>query len=288
VKECLTLVAEYVDDIIVASDDKIYLQETVDPFKEKMPMTIMGDISFLLGMEIKRKKKYIFLTQTLYINRLAQKFAVKKTEKKMTLIKSGTTISAYDEASDKPTNQTEYGRVIGGSLYISTSTRPDISFAVGRMSKYLEKPSTKNMDVAKLVIQYLLNTDRVGLRFNGKDYVDISVPTLEWYRDADLGGPDLANKEILKCDCRSISGIVIQVNGNMITYASKTQTCVSKSSTESELYAGSAGITQTEFLIKIIYDIYNIGEIKIKMYNNNLNTIGIFRNRFFNSATRYI
>jgi hypothetical protein len=104
----------------------------------------------------------------------------------MTLIKYGTTISAYDEASDEPTNQTEYRSVIGGLLYISTSTRPDISFAVGRMSKYLEKPSTKHMDVAKLIIQYLLNTDRVGLRFNGKDYVNISIPILEFYTDADL------------------------------------------------------------------------------------------------------
>jgi Reverse transcriptase (RNA-dependent DNA polymerase) len=71
-KECLTLVAVYVDNIIVASDAKIFLQETVDGFKEKMSMTIMGDISFLLGMEIKRKENCIFLTQTLYINRLAE------------------------------------------------------------------------------------------------------------------------------------------------------------------------------------------------------------------------
>ncbi|GJT12261.1 reverse transcriptase domain-containing protein [Tanacetum coccineum] len=126
----------------------------------------------------------------------------------------------------KPVDQLEYSRAIGCLMYAMTSTRPDIAYAVGRLSRFTSNPSRQHWKAITRVFKYLRGTKDYGLSYVGYPSV------LEGYSDASW----INHVE----DSSSTSGWVFLLGGGAISWVSKKQTCITGSTMESKFVALAA------------------------------------------------
>ncbi|XP_057538096.1 secreted RxLR effector protein 161-like [Amaranthus tricolor] len=104
-------------------------------------------------------------------------------------------------------SQLEYSKVIGLSMYPMTRTRPDIAFAVGKLSRFTSNPSPLYWMAIRRVLRCLLRTKDYGIAYGGEP------PILEGYSDASW----ITNEE----DNSSTSGWVFVYGGGVISWSSK-------------------------------------------------------------------
>ena len=116
-----------------------------------------------------------------------------------------------------------YQRLVGKLIYLS-HTRPDIGFSVSMVSQFMNNPNEEHMEVVYRILRYLKVTPGKGLIFEKNQRRDI-----EAFSDADWAGSVQ--------DRRSTSGYYTYVWGNLVTWRSKKQSMVSKSSVEAEFRA---------------------------------------------------
>ncbi|GJU92431.1 zinc finger, CCHC-type containing protein [Tanacetum coccineum] len=131
-----------------------------------------------------------------------------------------------------------YGRIL---MYAMTSTRPDIAYAVGRLSRFTSNPSRQHWQAITRVFKYLKGTMNYGLSYMGYPSV------LEGYSDASW----INHVE----DSSSTSGWVFLLGGGAISWASKKQTCITGSTMESEFVALAAAGKEAEWLRNLIHEI---------------------------------
>nr|GEW63236.1 zinc finger, CCHC-type [Tanacetum cinerariifolium] len=171
----------------------------------KFSMKDMGEADVILGIEIKRENKGI---------------------------KSLCQIQHVD--------QLEYSRAIGCLMYAMTSTRPDIAYVVGRLSRFTSNPSRHHWDAITRVFKYLKGTINYGLSY-------IRYPlVLEGYSDASW----INHVE----DLSSTSGWLFLLEGGTILWASKKQTCITSSTMEFEFVALDVAGKEAEWLRNLIHE----------------------------------
>ncbi|GJU69899.1 zinc finger, CCHC-type containing protein [Tanacetum coccineum] len=142
---------------------------------------------------------------------------------------------------EKAVSQLEYSRVIGCLMYVMTCTRPDITFVVGKLSRYTSNPDTQHWQAIQRVLKYLKKTMDYRLTYIGYPLM------LEGYTDAS----QISNTE----DNSSTSGWVFLLCGGAISWASNKQTCITGSTMESEFVALAATGKEAEWLKNLLLEI---------------------------------
>ncbi|KAK9666907.1 hypothetical protein RND81_14G219900 [Saponaria officinalis] len=135
----------------------------------------MGEADVILGIKIKRENKGFSLTQSHYIENVLKKFNHGNCSPVSTLMDPSVKLMPN---KGEAISQLEYSQVIGCLMYAMTSTRPDIAFAVGKLSRYTSNPSLEHWVAVKRVLRYLKQTMDYGLNYVGFPSV------LEGYSDA--------------------------------------------------------------------------------------------------------
>ncbi|GJT51297.1 hypothetical protein Tco_0977454 [Tanacetum coccineum] len=138
-------------------------------------------------------------------------------------------------------SQLEYSRVIGCLMYAMTCTRPDIAFAVDKLSRYTSNSGTQYWQAIQRVLKYLKKTMNYRLTYTGYPLV------LKGYTDASW----ISNTE----ENSSTSGWVFLLGGGAISWASKKQTCITGSTMESEFVALAAAGKEAEWLKNLLLEI---------------------------------
>nr|GEV94668.1 zinc finger, CCHC-type [Tanacetum cinerariifolium] len=138
-------------------------------------------------------------------------------------------------------SQLEYSRVIGCLMYAMACTRPDIAFAMGKLSRYTSNPGTQHLQAIQRVLKYLKKTMDYRLVYSGYPSV------LEGYTDASW----ISNTK----DNSSTNGWVFLLGGGLISWASKKQTCITGSKMESEFMALAAASKEAEWLKNLLLEI---------------------------------
>ncbi|GJU02551.1 zinc finger, CCHC-type containing protein [Tanacetum coccineum] len=181
----------------------------------------------ILGIKIKRENKGIVITQSHYIEKILKKFNREDCSPVSTPMDP---VEKLKPNTGKPVDQLEYSRAIGCLMYAMTSTRPDIAYAVGRLSRFTSNPSRQHWKAITRVFKYLRGTKDYGLSYVGYPSV------LEGYSDASW----INHVE----DSSSTSGWVFLLGGGAISWASKKQTCITSSTMESEFVALAAAVAR--------------------------------------------
>ncbi|GJY80115.1 zinc finger, CCHC-type containing protein [Tanacetum coccineum] len=150
-------------------------------------------------------------------------------------------------------SQLEYSRVIGCLIYVTTCTRPDIGFAMGKLSRYTSNHGTQHWQAIHRVLKYLKKTMDYSLTYTGYPSV------LEGYIDARW----ISNTE----DNLYTSHWVFLLGGDVISWASNKQTCITSSTMESEFVALVAAVKEAEWLRNLI--------LKIPLWSKLIVTISI-------------
>ncbi|GKB66566.1 zinc finger, CCHC-type containing protein, partial [Tanacetum coccineum] len=141
----------------------------------RFSMKDIGEADVIVGIKIKRENKGIVITQSHYIEKILKKFNREDCSYVNTLMDP---VEKLKPNTWKPIDQLEYSRAIDCLMYAMTSTRPDIAYVVGRLSRCTSNPSRQHWKAIKRVFKYLRCTKDYGLSYVG--YTSV----LEGYSDA--------------------------------------------------------------------------------------------------------
>nr|GEX24028.1 zinc finger, CCHC-type [Tanacetum cinerariifolium] len=204
----------------------------------KFSMKDMGEADVILGIKIKRENKGIVITQSHYIEKILMKFNREDCSPVSTLMDL---VEKLKLNTGEPVDQLEYSRAIGCLMYAMTSTRPDIAYAVGRLSRFTSNPSRQHWKAITRIFKYLRGTKNYGLSYVGYPSV------LEGYLDASW----INHVE----DSSSTSEWVFLLGGGTISWAFKKQTCITGSTMESKFVTLAAASKEAEWLRNLIHEI---------------------------------
>lgn len=278
--EELTILAIFVDDGLVCSNRKESLQRIIEQLKNQFQIRIM-DADRFLGLEISRDrpKKELTVAQPQFILALLKKFRMENCNPKSIPSDPHTYISS--EMSPKTELETEemkkvpYREAVGSLLYLATTTRPDIAFAVGQVSQYCQNPGNGHWSAVKRIMSYLAGTPYHGLRFKKED-----CDSVIGYSDADFAR-DLDSR-------KSTTGYIFLHFGGPIVWASRRQRCTALSTTEAEYVAGSETSKEAVWISRLLKEIRQEESMPISLLCDNQSAIRLAKNPEFHQRTKHV
>lgn len=213
----------YVDDTLIFGESSNICDQVKKQLMMSFDIRDLGKASYFLGLKIERNRdqRTLNIPQKTYIT------AILKTYRMLSAHSSHLPMQKGIKLSDCKENEQEiklpYRELIGCLMYISVTTRPDISFAVGKLAGYFNSYSSEHWNAAKNVLRYLKSTIDFKLVYGLS-----KTGTVDGFSDSDWA-EDRTRK--------STSGYVFRFNGGAISWRSKLQSVVAASSTEAEYIA---------------------------------------------------
>nr|GEW96520.1 retrovirus-related Pol polyprotein from transposon TNT 1-94 [Tanacetum cinerariifolium] len=132
-KSDILLVQVYVDDIIFGSTNKDLCKAFEKIMKDKFQMSLMGALTFFLGLQVKQKQDGIFISQDKYVAKILRKFGLIDGKSDSTPIDTKKPLLKDPDGED--VDVYTYRSIIGSLMYL-TSSRPDIMFAVCACARF--------------------------------------------------------------------------------------------------------------------------------------------------------
>nr|XP_028953280.1 uncharacterized protein LOC114822633 [Malus domestica] len=210
----------YVDDIILTSSSSILIDDVIVELTKEFEMKDLGQLNYFLGLQVTYQSGGLFVSQSKYIQDLLNKVDLQDSKPCPTPCLPYHRLLKDDGA---PYHSPEQYRSIVGALQYVTFTRPNIAFSVNQCCQFMHSPMTSHVVAVKRILRYLSGTIYYGLSFKpGKLH-------LQAYSDVDWAGDPN--------DRRSTSGHIVYFGSSPISWASKKQHTVSRSSTEAEYRA---------------------------------------------------
>lgn len=262
----------YVDDIILTGDHTEELTKLKKFLAHEFEIKDLGDLKFFLGMEVARSKMGIAVTQRKYTLDLLKETGMLGCKPVDTPMDPYKKIGM--EKDSLPVDKGRYQRLVGRLIYLS-HTRPDISFPVSMVSQFMNYPTEEHMGAVNRILRYLKMTPGKGLLFKKDDSQKVEV-----FTDADWAG-DITDR-------RSTSGYCSYVCGNLVTWRSKKQSVVSRSSAEAEYRALALGICEGMWIRRFLKELGIMEEISIRMLCDNQAAISIAKNPVHHDRTKHI
>ena len=266
----------YVDDLIPVSNDIDMLNSEKEALCQRFKMDDRGEAHYLLGMLIKRDRraKTLSISQQSYTEKVLKRFGMESCKPIATPLEPGKKF--HELSSDDKSFDTQiYQQAIGCLTYMSVTTRPDIAAAVGILSQYMKQPSKEHWMGVKRVLRYLKGTENYGIIYSSNKEKD-----LIGYCDSDWAG----DIDTLK----STSGYVFQLGNSAISWSSRKQTSVARSSTKAEYVALSTATQEAIWLRRLMGDLGKRMDTPIIVYEDNQGAIELTKNAKYHSRTKHI
>ncbi|KAK6149303.1 hypothetical protein DH2020_016828 [Rehmannia glutinosa] len=269
--ESILLVQIYVDDIIFGSTNKELCDKFSNLMQGKFEMSMMGEMTFFLGLQVKQLKDGTFISQTKYTRDLMKKFGME--EKSSAKIPMKTSVKMDLDADGKAIDQTRYRALIGSLLYL-TASRPDITFAVGVCARFQSTPKDSHMTAAKRMLRYLKGCQQDGLWYPKEGGFK-----LIGYLDSDYAGCRVGRN--------STSGTCQMLGNRLVSWFRKKQNSIATSAAEAEYIAAGSCCAQVLWMRQQLRD-YEIEEKEIPIMCDNTSAFAITQNPVLHSRTKHI
>ncbi|GJY17476.1 ribonuclease H-like domain-containing protein [Tanacetum coccineum] len=232
-----TALLVYVDDIIIIENNSTEIENFKKFLKTKFEIKDLGKLKYFLGIEVLETEQGLCLSQRKYCLDLLSDFGLLACKPSATPLEQNLSITNEPTDIDKVLdNITEYQKLIGKLIYL-THTRPDISYSVHCLSQFMHKHLRSHLKIALRVSRCMKSNPGKGVHI-----VRQPKASLEAFVDADWA----------KCliTYKSVTGFCIKLNGSLISWKSKKQHTLSKSSVEAE-YKAMAQLLLSQAAIKI-------------------------------------
>ncbi|XP_057844560.2 secreted RxLR effector protein 161-like [Cryptomeria japonica] len=166
-------------------------------------------------------------------------------------------------------------RKLVGSLIYATTTRPDISFAIGVLSRFMQQPRETHWLAAKHILRYLQGTQHYGLKYSKRNQF-----SLVGYSDSDYAGDST--------DGKSTSGYLMYLGSVVISWRSKKQFVPVASSSEAEYMATFEATREILWFRRILEDLQTPQISSIPLFIDNQFAIKMAKNSVFHDHTKHI
>ena len=268
----VSIIALYVDDLIIVATTETEMNEIKASLRQNFKMTDMGSLHFCLRVHVEQSTDMIKLSQKQYIQKLLKKYGLDDANPVSTPMDLNVRLVA-DDGSSKLTDKIRYQSMVGNLLYVAVATRPDISQAVGVVSKFNSAPTEAHLNAVKRILRYLKGTLDLSLQYK---YIESCEFEVTGYSDADWAS-DLDTR-------RSTTG----KTGSAISWISQKQSTVALSTAEAEYIALSSATQEVVWLRQLLTDIGVDYAKPVTVWEDNQAAIGLTRNPVGHKRTKHI
>ncbi|CAK1597413.1 unnamed protein product [Parnassius mnemosyne] len=244
--EHIMLIAIYVDDLILATNDNVWLNNVKNKLSNKFEMKDMGKISDCLGIQFSRDNEdRVYMEQSVYIERLLERFGMCECKPALTPIDVNVKLMKPESVNESVMKQYPCQSLVGALMFLAVSTRPDITYSVNYLSQFNTNYNVEHWKAAKCVLRYLKGTPNYGLVYERTGLSLFSVVDADWAANS--------------VDRKSYSGFAFIFAGAPISWEARKQRVVALSSTEAEYVAISEATREALYLSNIFNNIGMMG-----------------------------
>ena len=266
------LLSLYVDDMIITGDDHSGIELLKHDLAHRFAMKDLGLLRYFLGIEVAQSKKGYLLSQTKYISDL---FTRARLSDNRTVDTPLETNARYSPSDGVPLSDPSLYRTIVGSLVYLTVTRPDIAHAVHVVSQFVTAPTSVHWGAVLRILRYLRGTQFQNLLFPSTSSLELRA-----YSDADWDGD--------RNDRKSTTGFCVFLGDSLISWKSKKQDVVSRSSTEAEYRAMAVTTCEIIWLRWLLADMGVHISMPTPLHCDNKSAVQIAKNSVFHERTKHI
>ncbi|KAL4014353.1 hypothetical protein IC575_026555 [Cucumis melo] len=192
----------YVDDIIFGGFPKTLVDNFINIMKSEFEMSLVGELSCFLGLQIKQRSEGMFISQEKYAKNLVKKFGLDQSQHKRTPAVTHAKITKDMVGTE--VDHKLYRSMIGSLLYLTTS-RPDIAYVVGICARYQSDSRTSHLNAIKRIIKYVHGTTDFGILYS----YDTSSELVGYYNADRAGSAD---------DRKGTSGGCFFLGNNLVSW----------------------------------------------------------------------
>lgn len=262
----------YVDDIILTGDDLQQIHKIKQHLDVIFTIKDLGQLKYILGIEVAHSSTGLSLCQRKYALDILNDTGYIHCKPASTPMDSKLKLSVNTNAS--PVDATEYRRLVGRLLYL-TITRPDISFSVHYLSQFMSSPTQQHLVAAHRVLRYIKHTPGQGILFSRTSDLQLKA-----YSDSDWATcPDTR---------RSVTGFAIFLGNSLISWKSKKQATVSRSSAEAEYRALATTTCELQWLVYLLNDLHLTHSLSALIFTDSKSALSIASNPVLHEKTKHI
>jgi len=271
-------VTAWVDNLLLFTDLDESMSKVAADMHGKFDLTNMGEPSKIVGIEITQDEDSVTISQTKYIEAILEREGMRNAHPVKTPCDHKISLIPNREGGEG-NRSNSYAQLIGSLMYLTTATRPDITFAVYRLAAFTANLTKAHENATKRILQYLAGTKHYGITHR-RQRTDLEGENLFYgYTDAGYG-----NQE----EYRLTSGYTFISGGGAITWGSRKQISIALSSTEAEYVALSEATREALWLKSLYEELGFIQRDPILILGDNNGSIAMAKNPQFHKRSKQI
>nr|XP_043619606.1 uncharacterized mitochondrial protein AtMg00810-like [Erigeron canadensis] len=268
----MIVVLIYVDDVIITGNCLTKIQEVKTKLDREFSIKDLGVLKYFLGIEVARTDDGLVLCQRKYVLDILKDSGKLGCKPSSFPIEHGLKLDKGEKEQGVDANQ--YRRLIGRLLYLQ-ATRPDITYAVNVLSQFVADPRSVHLEAANRVLRYLKATPGQGILLTR-----VGDPVLTAYCDSDsLGCPYTR---------RSRTGYILLLGGSPISWKTKKQSVVSRSSAEAEYRAMASTVSEVLWVRWLLTELQVPVPSATSLFCDNQAARHIANNPVFHERTKHV
>jgi hypothetical protein len=262
----------YVDDLIFTGNDAAMFKDFKQSMMNEFEMTDLGKMKYFLGIEVLQRPDGVFIGQRKYAQEVLDRFKMDQCNPVKNPVVPGNKLSKDEDGVR--IDSTLYKQIVGSLMYL-TATRPDITFVVSLISRYMEHPTEMHLQAAKRVLRYVKGTSSLGVFYKKEGNQE-----LLGYTDSDYAGD--------QNDRKSTSGYVFLMSSGAVSWSSKKQPVVTLSTTEAEFISAAYSACQVVWLRRILKELCHDQSKSTVVYCDNVSAIKLSKNPVLHGRSKHI
>jgi hypothetical protein len=262
----------YVDDLIFTGNDAAMFKDFKQSMMNEFEMTDLGKMKYFLGIEVLQRPDGVFIGQRKYAQEVLDRFKMDQCNPVKNPVVPGHKLNKDEDGVR--IDSTLYKQIVGSLMYL-TATRPDITFVVSLISRYMEHPTEMHLQAAKRVLRYVKGTSSLGVFYKKEGNHE-----LLGYTDSDYAGD--------QNDRKSTSGYVFLMSSGAVSWSSKKQPVVTLSTTEAEFISAAYSACQVVCLRRILKELCHDQSKSTVVYCDNVSAIKLSKNPVLHGRSKHI
>lgn len=261
----------YVDDILLTGNNPTELTTLIQKLNQAFNMKQLGEVSQFIGIQINKTATGYFLHQNTYLKTLLNSTGLADCKPVLTPLPTKSPTSTPN--SNLSDISHSYHQTLGSLQYL-TNTRPDITYCVNTLCQHMHNPQPHHFQLLKRVLGYLKGTQTYGLPISASNLQLTSYSDFDWAGD--------------HSDRKSTTRYCSFLGSNLISWSSKKQPIVARSSTEAEYRALASAITDVIWLRRLLQDFHITSSSPTTIHCDSTSAIALAHNPVFHARTKHI